>query len=311
MPPEKYSVLRALQARLQGEQQRGGAGGLIELFRDDPSQRGAFVGRGAHERHVGVVAVEGAVLKRRRYRLDSPEVDHVERAARDHLRHPPAGGGFEPVRPCAEDAADEFVAPFGGGHIRHGGDETTVDERFHGPPAAAGGVKDEHLVARGLQPLAHPADARRRHAEHGRGNQRLVFGFRHGLLGHPTHCTDGIGEDVPRNAVEPGDIDHRVHHRHVFVTDVGVDIARGDGGDHHLGEAHRQFAHRGRGHRRPARATQPQDAVDLTLSLQLPAPLSRATGHSLNRRATISLLAQFSQGTPAGLSHIASADVRR
>ena len=57
------------------------------------------------------------------------------------------GGGFEPVRAGAEKAADEFIGPFGGGDVEDAGDHARFDERFHGAPADAGGVEDEHFEA--------------------------------------------------------------------------------------------------------------------------------------------------------------------
>ena len=53
--------------------------------------------------------------------------------------------------------------------------EAVADEPLHRPAAGAGGVEDEHLVARRFENLARCLDAGRGDAEHGGGDNGLVF----------------------------------------------------------------------------------------------------------------------------------------
>ncbi len=80
---------------------------------------------------------------------------------------------LEPVRPGREHAADQLVRELGRGHVEDAGEEAAAYERLHRLPAGAGRVEDEHLVAELLEPLARGRHARRRDAEHRRGDERL------------------------------------------------------------------------------------------------------------------------------------------
>ena len=118
------------------------------------------LGRRAHQRHRRVVDVEVAVVELRRHRLARAEVDHVERAERDDLRHARRARGLEPVGPRREHAADELVGELGRRRVEHAREEAVLRERLHRLAARAGGVEDEHLVAELLEPLARGRHAR-------------------------------------------------------------------------------------------------------------------------------------------------------
>ncbi len=65
-----------------GIRKRTGPAHRVELGGDELADRAAFVGRGAHQRHRRVVAVEPAALEALGHRVPGAEVHHVERAAR-------------------------------------------------------------------------------------------------------------------------------------------------------------------------------------------------------------------------------------
>jgi len=116
---------------------------LLLVRGDDPPQFGALLRGGAHQGHGGVVLVEVALLEGRRHGIPGAEVDHVQCAQGDHLRHPLLPRGLEPGRTGGKHTAHQFIAPFGGGDIGDSGDEPVGDERLHGPPAAAGGMEHQ------------------------------------------------------------------------------------------------------------------------------------------------------------------------
>ena len=70
--------------------------------------------------------VEVAALELGRHRLARAEVDHVERAERDDLRHARRAGRLEPVGPGREHAADELVGELGRRHVEHAGEEAAL-----------------------------------------------------------------------------------------------------------------------------------------------------------------------------------------
>ena len=64
-----------------GMRKRTGPRHRVELGGDEFADRAAFVGRGAHQRHGRVVAVEPPALEALGHRVPGAEVHHVERAA--------------------------------------------------------------------------------------------------------------------------------------------------------------------------------------------------------------------------------------
>ena len=151
---------------------------------------------------------------------------------RNDLRHAAQSRGRQAVRPGAQDAADQFVRQFGGGDVEHAANQAIVDERFHRLAAGAGGVEDEHFVTGLLRDLPGGLDARGGHAEHGRGEERLV-------VHHPRVATRGLAcftmpimaaaafvQDDAADAVEPADVHDAVHHQNVANADVVPHLRR-------------------------------------------------------------------------------------
>ena len=65
-----------------GDQEAHRPAHRVELGGDEVADRAALVGRGAHQRHGRVVAVEPAAAEALGHRVPGAEVHHVERAAR-------------------------------------------------------------------------------------------------------------------------------------------------------------------------------------------------------------------------------------
>ena len=108
------------------------------------------------------------------HRLRRPEIDHVERAERHHLRHaaPAAAvsrsGPADSTPPTSSSASSVVVMS------RTPAMRPSVDQRLHRLAAGAGGVEDQHLVARLLEHCrARLGDARGGDAEHRGRHQRL------------------------------------------------------------------------------------------------------------------------------------------
>ena len=97
---------------------------------------------------------------------------------------------------------------------------------------------------RGPQQLRQPVHAGCGDTEHGDADRRFVRGHGGGRGRH--HAGDRmrrIGKHDARDAVEPGEIGHRIHHRDVAGPDIGSDVARSDGRDHELRHADGQRPH--------------------------------------------------------------------
>ena len=281
----------------QRDEERDGTGRRRELARDPPAQLGALLPRRAHQRDRRVVHVEVAPLELRRHGVAAAEVDHVERAQRDDLRQPRAARRLEPVRPGRQHAADEVVAQLGRGDVEHAGQEAGVDERLHRPAAGARRVEHEHLVAALLEPLARACDARRRHAEHRRAQQRPLRAVRdRRSLHHAGHRGGRVGEDLRRDRVDPGHVGHRRHQADVGTADVVARVAGRDGGDHQLGHADRQRLHRGRRDRRVARPAGGQDPVEAALAVQPRRQRGGRVRHRAHRGAAVGQRAEVRAG---------------
>ena len=81
---------------------------------------------------------------------------------------------------------------------------------------------------------------------------------------HAGQRMGGVGEHLLGDAVDALHVGDRIHHADVRGADVILHIARGDGGDHHLGQADGQAPHGRGGERRAAGAAggdQPPDVA--------------------------------------------------
>ena len=65
---------------------------VVIVYGGDAAEPRALLGGGADQGDEGVVAVEGASPQALGDALGDAEVDHVDGAGGDHLRHPGAGG---------------------------------------------------------------------------------------------------------------------------------------------------------------------------------------------------------------------------
>ena len=219
-----------------------------------------------------------------------------------------------------EDAAAQLIRPLGGGHVEGTLDEAVLDEALHRLPAGAGGVEHQHLVALPLEDGSRGVDQLGGVAEHARGQQRLFgglacrLGVEAHLLGRLDGAADGaggVGQHRPRQPVDAGDVDDRVHHRDVLGPDVGAGVPRGDGRDHQLRHADRQGAHGAGADRGPGRAADRDDAVEPALGAQPRRDDRRAARHRLHGRGLVAGAAQIVEAGAAGLGDRARRHVGR
>ena len=119
----------------------------------------ALVRGRAHQRDRVVVFVQRPGAIALGHGLDGAEVHHVERADRHDLRNPRPSCRPEPIRPGAEHATYDLVAPLGGRHVHDAADIAVVDQSLHGATASARRVEDEHFEPGALQALAHGGHA--------------------------------------------------------------------------------------------------------------------------------------------------------
>src|SRR5439155_500154 len=94
-------------------------------------------------------------------------------------------------------------------------------------------------------------------------------------------------EDPLGDLVQAGDVDHRVHHRHVDGADVWARIPGGQRRDDQLRHADRELAHRGRGDRGVAGAADAEHAVEPPLGVQALQDLCRSAAHRLDRLPSV------------------------
>jgi len=96
-------------------------------------------------------------------------------------------------------------------------------------------MKDQYLVIVRLQKLSRRIDARRRHAEHGGGNRRLVVCCGCWLrlsFYHANHRMGGVAQYSARDSIKTANVYYRVHHQNVADADVGPHLPAGEGADH-------------------------------------------------------------------------------
>ena len=205
---------------------------------DDARDLAAFLGCRAHQGDGRIVDVEIPVAVALGHRVHRPEVDHVERAEGDDLRDSRLSGGLEPLRDRREHAARDQVAELRRRDVERADREAGLEELLHRAAARAGLVEDEHLVAELLETLARGRHRGRGHAEHRRDDDRpLLPERRHRRARHARECARGIGHHSRRHLVHAGDVDDRVHHRHVDRADVRAGVPGSDGRDHERGRA--------------------------------------------------------------------------
>ena len=250
-----------------------------------------FLHRGAHERDRGVVLVQVSGLVLLGNGFPRPEVHHIVSTDRHDGRHAVQGSRAAAIGACGEHAACNLVAPLGGGQVEHALDEPAVDQRLHAFSARARRVEDEHLEALRLQiglRLLHGGGG---HAEHGRGDERLVvLVFGGDVLEHARHSGDGVVENSRREGVDARHVDDRGEHGDVRRADVGGRVAGRHGGHHDLGHADGELAHAGGRDGGAARAAHGEHAVEAAIRVQRGQKLLDAARHGLGGESAILLL---------------------
>jgi hypothetical protein len=159
-----------------------------------------------------------------------------------------------------------------------------------------------------------PIDAWCRRAVHrrahlGKGRQGVcpsgVF-FRHRGRGD-----GGVPEDLGRDGVDPGNVDHRIGEAHIGLADVWGDVARCHRRHQHLGHANRERLHRVGDDRRTPGACGTEDPVQSALAVEPANDGRRPTSH---RRHGSAAVACGDQGVDVGVRgprHVASGEVDR
>ena len=170
-------------------------------------------------------------------------------------------------------------------------------------------MEDEHLEAALLEPLACAIDARRRVAEHRRGDERLLDGGRHGRLDHAADGARRAREDGAADAIEPAHVHDGRNHDDVLDADEGADVAAGQRGDHDLGNAERQRAHRGGGDGRAGATAHADDGVEAPLRVQAQDDRDRAVAHRRDGAAAIGGGDEVGQVGAAGPGDLVARDV--
>ena len=198
---------------------------------------------GAHQRHVGVVNVEQALLESFRHRIKRPEVHHVECATRSNVGQGAAYRCPQAVVARAQHSAAQQVGDLGGGQVYHRGQVAVPGQLFQALAAGAGGMEHKAFEI-GLQRLRDALHTCCSHAEHRQTKGRQCIGRgRLPALHHAGHGVRGIGQHLARDAVQARHIDHRVQHGDVRAAHIGSHVARGQCTDQQFGQAYRQAAH--------------------------------------------------------------------
>ena len=193
-------------------------------------EAGILLDGGSHQGDCRVVLIKPAVVKLLRYRIGWSEVHHVERPDGDHLRDAGYPGGLEAVRAGRKHPAGQFVCKFRGGDVDHAANEPVPDQLLHRLPARPGCMKHQDLEAGFFEQFPHPVHTRSRDAEHRRAEHRialLAFGAGHRQAAHSGDGICRVGEDAAREAIQPGEVSHRIKHRDIRDADVRTSIARG------------------------------------------------------------------------------------
>jgi hypothetical protein len=176
-------------------------------------------------------------------------------------------------------------------------------------------VEDQDLVAGVGQEVAGLVDGRGGEAEHGGRDElalrarRLRGALARVALRHTDDGRGGVAEHRAGDAVDPGDVDDRVHQRDVDLADVGRHVARGHRGDQQLGHAHRQRLQGPGGHRRSAGAADRQQPVEAALVQEAPGDDRRPLRHGGHRGAAVAGVAQRPEVAPGRLGHLLGGDI--
>ena len=258
--------------------------------------------------------VESAAGILRRHGLGFTKVHHVQAAWRDDGGHSGLRGCIQTLRAGIEHAAQQFIRPLRGRDVEHTGDHAAFDQRFHGPPAIAGGGKDQHFIARRLQQLFGLRDTGGRVAKHAGNDQRPVGNrtllARLRRLHHAADGTRRVFKDHSRQAIDARHIDDGRDHDDVLGADIGRGVAAGQRADHDFRETHGQRPHRRRADGRATAAAERDHPLDAAALHQSAHMLRRRPGHQRHTLTAILPRQDRLPVLPAGCRHGSRTDVR-
>ena len=216
----------------------------LSLLADPASHAPRSPPRGAHQRDLRIVRIEGAAAVALRHGLRRAEVHHVERAERADVGQPRADDGAEAVF-----GGRRNMPPIIMSQISVVVTSITPDEQAANRPASPStgrrcrwrGTPGIVIVLELLGDLLH---ARRRDAEHGQADGGQFSSRAPGRAArfcsircvpsppwHGRRCRAPARE----RRVEPLHVGNRVHHHDVGRADIGGDIARRHGRDQTFG----------------------------------------------------------------------------
>jgi hypothetical protein len=121
--------------------------------------------------------------------------------------------------------------------------------------------------------------------------------------------TGRVREDPRRDAVDAGDVNDRVHHRHVRRADVGARIARRDRGDHQLRHTDWKRPHRARGNTRAAGTAERTDGVESALGVEPTYNCCCTAAHRLDGRGAIASVGERLHVRPGRRRHLLASHV--
>jgi hypothetical protein len=150
------------------------------------------------------------------------EIDHVERAAGADIGHAGADHGAERSSPALHHPAHEKIADLGGGDVDDGGQQAGSTSFSSDWPPVPVAWKTRQSILR----LERPATACTQGVVTPNmvrpiaGRAVAATGRRWATM--PAKRMRAVGQHCARDAVEPGDVGDRVHHRDVGRPDIGL-----------------------------------------------------------------------------------------
>ncbi len=115
--------------------------------------------------------VEGAIGELFGDRIARAEVDHVERADRNHLRNTRLPRGRHAVWTGVEDTADEVIGQFRGGDVENSRKIAPSNQILERSATGSCHMKDDHFVPELLKQISGVHNAGCRHTEHRCGDE--------------------------------------------------------------------------------------------------------------------------------------------
>ena len=124
-------------------------------------------------------------------------------------------------------------------------------------------MKHKTLVSRCLKLLAHEIDTRRRHTKHCHPQRCFTSNRDHPVLDHAGHRMCRVTQHLPRNNIEPCNVNHGIHHGDVAAVHIRCRIATCNSRDHDFWEPNIKCSHGWGDQRCSPASTDPDHARDL------------------------------------------------